>query len=74
LRSIFADWQQSLEHRFEKEGVPAAFGNASARDVAALVVAIYSGAMTLAKTEQSPAPLESATQMLSRLLRGRAIP
>ena len=43
-------------------------GAFSPADLAGFIVAAYSGAMTMAKAEQSPAPLDSAVAILMRLL------
>ena len=45
---------------------------ATAEEVAMLVIATYSGAMTMAKTGQSVQPLKAALKLLSQLLEPNA--
>ncbi|NIJ39167.1 AcrR family transcriptional regulator [Sphingopyxis panaciterrae] len=68
LRAIFAGWQDSIAARLAAGPMPPAFAGAAPADLARFIVAAYSGAMTMAKTEQSPAPLDATTAILVRLL------
>jgi AcrR family transcriptional regulator len=68
LQAIFAGWQDRIAARLRVEGLPPAFADATPEDLAATIVALYSGAMTMAKAEQSAAPLEQAAAMARRLL------
>jgi AcrR family transcriptional regulator len=68
LQAIFAGWQDRIAARLRVEGLPPAFADATPEDLAATIVALYSGAMTMAKAEQSAAPLEQAAAMVRRLL------
>jgi AcrR family transcriptional regulator len=68
LQAIFAGWQARIAERLRTEGLPPAFADASPEALAATIVALYSGAMTMAKAEQSPAPLEQAAAMARLLL------
>lgn len=68
LQGIFAEWQDGIAKRIAAEPMPTAFAGLAPADLAGLVVAIYSGAMTMAKAEQSSAPLDSAVAILTRLL------
>jgi AcrR family transcriptional regulator len=68
LQSIFADWQRAIAERLESEGMPASFRAFDPWAVAGFIIAAYSGAMTMAKSEQSAEPLESTMQLLLALL------
>ncbi|HEU4959579.1 MAG TPA: TetR/AcrR family transcriptional regulator [Sphingomonas sp.] len=68
LQAIFVEWQRAIAGRLAAEGMPAAFRDTTPEALAGFVVAAYSGAMTMAKAEQSPAPLDDALRLLMRLL------
>jgi len=68
LQAIFAGWQDVIAARIAAGAIPPAFAGVSPADLAGFIVAIYSGAMTMAKAEQSPAPLDAAVAILMRLL------
>jgi AcrR family transcriptional regulator len=53
LQPIFEEWREAIARRLIDEGRDAD----EARDLATLVVAAYSGAMSMAKVEQTPEPL-----------------
>jgi AcrR family transcriptional regulator len=69
LQAIFADWQQVIASRLAAEPEPPAFAGVGAHDLAGFIVAAYSGAMTMAKAEQSPERLDATVAILMRLLR-----
>lgn len=68
LQTIFAEWQDRIADRITAEPMPAAFAGLSPAALAGFIVAAYSGAMTMAKAEQSSAPLDAAVAILTRLL------
>lgn len=68
LQAIFAGWRQAIAARFAAEPAAPGLAGLSPDDLAAFVVAAYSGAMTMAKTEQSPAPLDATLAVLMRVL------
>jgi len=68
LQHIFVDWQDRIAERIAAEPAPPALAGISPTDLAGFIIAAYSGAMTMAKAEQSPAPLDSAVAILMRLL------
>lgn len=68
LQAIFADWQGGIAARIAAGPMPPAFAGSTPADLARFIVAVYSGAMTMAKAEQSPAPLDAATAILVQLL------
>jgi AcrR family transcriptional regulator len=69
LQAIFADWQQVIASRLAAEPEPSVFAGVGADDLAGFIVAAYSGAMTMAKAEQSPERLDATVAILMRLLR-----
>jgi AcrR family transcriptional regulator len=69
LQAIFADWQRVIASRLAAEPEPPAFAGVGAHDLAGFIVAAYSGAMTMAKAEQSPERLDATVAILMRLLR-----
>jgi AcrR family transcriptional regulator len=69
LQAIFADWQQVIASRLAAEPEPPVFAGVGAHDLAGFIVAAYSGAMTMAKAEQSPERLDATVAILMRLLK-----
>lgn len=67
LNALFEDWRAVIADKIRAEGVPPALAPATAEEAALLVVSVYSGAMTMAKAEQSTKPLETAVGMVARL-------
>jgi TetR/AcrR family transcriptional repressor of nem operon len=68
LQAIFAGWQDVIATRIAAEPMPPAFAGVSPANLAGFIVAAYSGAMTMAKAEQSSAPLGATVGILTRLL------
>jgi AcrR family transcriptional regulator len=64
LAEVFAEWRGVLAERFEEEGR----SPGAAQALATFVVAAYSGAMALAKAEQSSRPLRVCAGALDGLL------
>lgn len=64
VAGVFAEWRGALARRFEAEGRSAG----AAQALATFVVAAYSGAMALAKAEQSSRPLRICAGALEGLL------
>jgi AcrR family transcriptional regulator len=64
LAGVFAEWRAVLAERFEQEGRSAGAADA----LATFVVAAYSGAMAMAKAEQSSRPLRICAGALDGLL------
>jgi TetR/AcrR family transcriptional regulator, lmrAB and yxaGH operons repressor len=63
LQDVFDTWRSALAEKLESE-----LTGADAETLADFVIAAYSGAMALAKTQQNPAPLAACAQYLARLL------
>ncbi|MBV9527940.1 TetR/AcrR family transcriptional regulator [Sphingomonas sp.] len=68
LQPIFDRWTQVLARQIGATGFALAGPAATAEEMATLVIAAYSGAMTMAKTGQSVQPLKAALKLLTRLL------
>jgi AcrR family transcriptional regulator len=68
---IFQEWEDALAEcvRATRSGRKLSKGERTA--IGAFIVASYSGAMTLAKTQQSAKPLRSAAELLRQWLRSR---
>ena len=62
LHPIFDAWRGAIARRFIDEGRDLG----AARDLATMVVAAYSGAMSMAKVEQTPDPLLAALRAVER--------
>lgn len=64
LAEVFAEWRAVLAERFEEEGRSPGVADA----LATFVIAAYSGAMAMAKAEQSSRPLRICAGALDGLL------
>lgn len=64
VREIYDGWRESLAQRLSSE-----FEQIDAEAAATFVVASYSGAIALAKSEQDPSPLKACAQQLERTMR-----
>jgi AcrR family transcriptional regulator len=71
--SIFQEWQDALAERIRDTRGGRRLSKDARTDIAAFVVACYSGAMALAKTQQSAEPLKSAAAILLRWLGSRKL-
>ena len=71
--AIFREWQAALAERIRETRAGRKMTKAARNDVAAFVVASYSGAMALAKAEQSTAPLRVAAGVLKRWLQAQEL-
>ncbi len=67
IQFIFEKWQGALSQRIAASHLIAKGSGVTPDELASLIVATYSGAMTLAKTAQSAKPLEIALKLLPRL-------
>lgn len=67
LQIIFERWQEALSKRIATGRVRRKQGQVSPAELATFIVASYSGAMTLAKSSQSSAPLNTALKVLLRM-------
>lgn len=71
IREIFDAWRAAISERARAEG-PKGLASMNPDDLAAFVVAAYSGAMAMAKAEQSADPLRRCSRQLAGLLARRA--
>lgn len=69
IQSIFDGWRATIAQRLDMQSMPHVLSEISAADMATFIVAAYSGAMTMAKTEQSPEPLETIVTVFMKLLK-----
>jgi AcrR family transcriptional regulator len=69
LNAIFGEWQATLDERIGETRGGASLDRPRRTEAAAFIVSVYSGAMALAKSAQSVAPLRSASVILARWLR-----
>jgi AcrR family transcriptional regulator len=67
LQSIFDEWQEAIAAKLRAEAAPSSI-EGSPDALATLVIAAYSGAMNMAKAEQSSRPLETTRALLVSLL------
>lgn len=68
LRSIFSSWRSTIAARVAERPLRPPLRDFSHDDIATFIIAAYSGAMTMSKTEQSPDRLETTLAMLAKLL------
>jgi TetR/AcrR family transcriptional repressor of nem operon len=68
LRAAFERWEKAIEERLHEQPVGQKRKEIDPRGLATLVVAIFSGAMSLAKAAQSAAPLRTCRREIVRLL------
>jgi AcrR family transcriptional regulator len=67
IQAVFERWQDALAQRIAAEGLERPAAGISPAELATFIVASYSGAMTLAKSAQSSAPLNVALKVLTRV-------
>lgn len=68
LRSAFERWEKAIAERLHEQQVGPKRKAVDPKGLATLVVAIFSGAMSLAKAAQSAAPLRTCRREIVRLL------
>ncbi|HKS58336.1 MAG TPA: TetR/AcrR family transcriptional regulator [Steroidobacteraceae bacterium] len=65
---IFREWQDALGESLRTTRAGSKMSKAARKDIAGFIVASYSGAMSLAKAEQSTSALRNAATVLKRWL------
>jgi AcrR family transcriptional regulator len=70
---IFREWQETLSERIRDTRGGRDLTKSARTEIAAFIVASYSGAMTLAKAEQDAKPLRSTAQNLKLWLQSRQL-
>ena len=71
INLVFDEWEAILIQRLGETRGGTRLDRAKRLEVATFIVSVYSGAMTLAKSAQSAAPLRGAAGVLGRWLRER---
>jgi AcrR family transcriptional regulator len=71
--AIFAEWQAAIAERLRETEGGRGFSEPARAEAATFVVASYSGAMALAKTEQSARPLRDTSNALQVWLQTRRL-
>jgi len=68
---IFQEWEDALAECVRATRSGRRLSKGERTEIGAFIVASYSGAMALAKTQQSAKPLRNAADILMRWLRSR---
>lgn len=72
IDAIFVRWRNAIADKLRADQSAGAAGGVDPAAFATLVVAAYSGAMTMAKASQSAAPLKVCAEQLARLMQPNA--
>jgi AcrR family transcriptional regulator len=70
MQAVFEAWRTAIAARLRADQAAGRLAPADADDLAAFIVAAYSGAMAQAKAQQDAAPLEACARQLMRCLEG----
>lgn len=70
MNAVFEAWRAAIAARLRADQAAGRLAPADADDLAAFVVAAYSGAMAQAKAQQDAAPLDACARQLIRSLEG----
>jgi len=70
MQAVFEAWRAALAVRLRADQAAGRLAEADADDLAAFIIAAYSGAMAQAKAQQDAAPLEACARQLKRHLEG----
>ncbi|MGH6905222.1 MAG: TetR family transcriptional regulator C-terminal domain-containing protein, partial [Geminicoccaceae bacterium] len=71
IQTVFENWQAAITRRLRADQAAGALENADPEGLATLIVASYSGAMAMAKANQSSEPLKRCAQQLATVVRSR---
>lgn len=71
LHGVFDRWRNAIADRIRSDQASGMLDDTDADELATFVVATYSGAMAIAKTAQSSAPLKTCALQLARVLSRR---
>jgi AcrR family transcriptional regulator len=69
IRTVFEDWRVALADKVRADVASGALRNVVPKDLATLIVSSYSGAISIAKANQSSEPLKRCAKELAALLR-----
>lgn len=72
LSEIFSTWQLELERLLKRDIKNGALHTPSPKRTAALIIAVYSGAMAMSKVQQSADPLRTCLTELAAAMQGRS--
>lgn len=68
VQGVFERWQTAIADKLRSDQAAGALNDVDPEDLAGLIVAAYSGAMTMAKAKQSAEPLRTCAQQLAALV------
>jgi AcrR family transcriptional regulator len=68
VQGVFERWQTAIADKLRSDQAAGALKDVDPEDLASLIVAAYSGAMTMAKAKQSSEPLRTCAQQLAALV------
>jgi AcrR family transcriptional regulator len=68
VQNVFEDWQAAITQRLRADQAAGALKNADPEGLATLIVASCSGAMAMAKANQSSEPLKRCAQQLAAVV------
>jgi AcrR family transcriptional regulator len=71
VQNVFEDWQAAIMQRLREDQAAGALKNADLEGLAILIVASYSGAMAMAKANQSSEPLKRCAKQLAAVVQSR---
>jgi AcrR family transcriptional regulator len=73
VQDVFENWQAAITQRLRADQAAGTLENADPEGLATLIVAAYSGAMAMAKANQSSEPLKRCAQQLAAVVRFRQV-
>lgn len=73
LAAVFAMWHEALSAKFTADVEQKRASGINPKGLATLVIAVYSGAMAMAKTHQDVGPLVDCGTELAALLAGKYV-
>jgi AcrR family transcriptional regulator len=74
IRDVFGGWRSAIARKLQADRAAGALGALDPDAVATFVVASYSGAIALAKTEQTSDALKDCARQLALVLQARSAP
>jgi AcrR family transcriptional regulator len=74
IQTIFETWRRSIAAKLEKDKARGVLISGKPAEIAAFVVAAYSGAMAVAKASQSAEPLRTCARQLAEYFAERSAP
>jgi AcrR family transcriptional regulator len=74
IQGVFAGWRTAIARKLQADRTAGILGELDPEAVATFVVAAYSGAIALAKTEQTSDALKACARQLAAVLQTRAKP